>query len=260
MIDFNLKTRDDNTAFVYYGTQEEIANLYIQQLSYEPNSIVKIVCFTNKTVELYNNIIYYTLYGNTGNQLFSIGERIIVNTQCKAQQIIGDNYGEPVLKSTSLITSDELLVLASEVMYHPVFTEYLCNKLTIQSLEIPENKYIVYVANDKLLVQREVSSIFNKRKMEVVKLKKIKDETSQEYTEQQTLVKQLAINGWGLRNAFADIRHSYAITSHKSQGSTYDCVIVDYTDLDKIQDDNIFNKAIHVAITRSSKYLILCVT
>ena len=55
---------------------------------------------------------------------------------------------------------------------------------------------------------------------------------------------------------FADISYGYAITVHKSQGSTYNNVFVDMNNICKtIKDKNQLHKCIYTAITRASKKL-----
>lgn len=58
-----------------------------------------------------------------------------------------------------------------------------------------------------------------------------------------------------VRNSYADIDYSYAITSHKSQGSTYTAVIVDKPDIMNNGFTNISTKyrSMYTSITRASK-------
>jgi exodeoxyribonuclease V len=58
---------------------------------------------------------------------------------------------------------------------------------------------------------------------------------------------------------FANLRASYAMTVHKSQGSTYDVAIVDWADLEMAQDGELqtFNRLAYVAITRPSQFLVV---
>lgn len=58
---------------------------------------------------------------------------------------------------------------------------------------------------------------------------------------------------WNVRNYFAKIDYAYAITSHKSQGSTYDIVVVDEADIMDVKPTTIKNKSesIYTGITRA---------
>ena len=69
--------------------------------------------------------------------------------------------------------------------------------------------------------------------------------------------KEASAQGWALKDAFANIRHTYAITTHKSQGSTFEIGVIDFHDLNTIWDDMEFNRALYVAFTRASNYVLI---
>lgn len=50
---------------------------------------------------------------------------------------------------------------------------------------------------------------------------------------------------YSVKNRYADIDYSYAITSHKSQGSTYDNVIVDEQDIQSVTKNDKNSKKCH---------------
>ena len=60
---------------------------------------------------------------------------------------------------------------------------------------------------------------------------------------------------WAMINGFANVRHGYASTVHKSQGSTYGTVLLDWQDVRGIQSSAEFSRAVYVAVTRSSERL-----
>lgn len=57
----------------------------------------------------------------------------------------------------------------------------------------------------------------------------------------------------------ANLRASYAMTVHKSQGSTYEVAVVDWSDLEMCADGDTqdFNRLLYVAITRPSDFLVM---
>lgn len=67
---------------------------------------------------------------------------------------------------------------------------------------------------------------------------------------------------WTITRACAPVMHAYAMTAHKSQGSTFDCAIVDVPDLYasvyKMGADD-YHRALYVAVTRASEAVWLCV-
>lgn len=61
-------------------------------------------------------------------------------------------------------------------------------------------------------------------------------------------------DAWGLKNRYAPLDYAYAITSHKSQGSTYNTVIVDERDIMSVSmiDNKEKSQSMYTAITRAS--------
>ena len=56
-----------------------------------------------------------------------------------------------------------------------------------------------------------------------------------------------------IEGSFCDLRHLYASTVHKSQGSTFDEVFIDLTDFKSIRDTNMLARLLYVALTRARK-------
>jgi superfamily I DNA/RNA helicase len=61
-----------------------------------------------------------------------------------------------------------------------------------------------------------------------------------------------------LKNFFTDIRHTYACTVHKSQGSTYKTVFIDVSDISKNNKLQEVARLMYVAVTRASDRVVLC--
>lgn len=62
---------------------------------------------------------------------------------------------------------------------------------------------------------------------------------------------------WDFKEAFHYIRHSYAITAHRAQGSTYDTVFVDWRDILINRNRGEAFRCLYVACTRPKKRLYL---
>ena len=67
------------------------------------------------------------------------------------------------------------------------------------------------------------------------------------------------VNAYKLKNRFANLDYSYAITSHKSQGSTYRAVIVCERDIMQCYATSLRTKlrSMYTAITRASKMCVI---
>lgn len=64
--------------------------------------------------------------------------------------------------------------------------------------------------------------------------------------------------GWALRTRFAPLRYAYAMTVHKSQGSTFDAVVLDWTSFQRCRDVQLRNRLAYVALTRTRKFAVVC--
>lgn len=57
-----------------------------------------------------------------------------------------------------------------------------------------------------------------------------------------------------LRDRYAMLHHTYAMTVHKSQGSTFDAVLVHWNDIQRARTPQESNKLAYVALTRTREY------
>lgn len=64
--------------------------------------------------------------------------------------------------------------------------------------------------------------------------------------------------GWALRTRFAPLRYAYAMTVHKSQGSTFDAVVLAWDSFQRCRDVQMRNRLAYVALTRTRKFAVVC--
>lgn len=62
---------------------------------------------------------------------------------------------------------------------------------------------------------------------------------------------------WGLRTSLASLKHSYALTAHRAQGSTFDIAFVDMEDICANSNRMEARRCLYVACTRARRQLIL---
>ena len=62
---------------------------------------------------------------------------------------------------------------------------------------------------------------------------------------------------WEFKEAFHKLRHAYAITAHRSQGSTYDTAFVDWRDILLNRNRGEAFRCLYVACTRPKRRLFL---
>lgn len=224
---------------------------WLSQRHEAPDSDVRIIAYTNDRVQWYNQQIHQALHPNAPTR-FVAGQSVIVHKQCEAQRRVGVGMTEP----DRLITSEELRVVETASRSHPFFPELAAEWLLLRGET--GSHYEVFVAQDEADWQQRISQCF----AEFRALKAHADRESN--PERRETFRQAAWEasnqGWALARAFAPLRHAYAITCYKSQGSTFDCALVDFTDLARMKDSFEFNRALYVAVTRSREFLALVVT
>lgn len=216
-----------------------------------PGSDVRIIAYTNDRVQWYNQQIHQALYPNAATR-FVVGQQVIVHKQCAAQRRVGAGLTE----SDRLITSEELMVVEVKSRQHPFFPRIAAEWMVLQSET--GDQYEVYVACDEMNWQQQISQCFSE--FRALKLQAERETDPKVQIELKHAYRDASNQGWALSRSFAPLRHAYAITCHKSQGSTFDCALVDFSDLAKMPDSFQFNRALYVAVTRSREYLALVVT
>jgi exodeoxyribonuclease-5 len=189
------------------------------------------IAYTNQRVLAYNNVIHDMLHGQTATP-YVPGERIIVHSAYDGKKAGGH-------RPVTLYTSEELQVKAIEQDNHPKYPDRECYRLELLNDEgITVDAYIPLNAAE---FENQLSAMWN--------------EWRQMKAEGDYNAGGLSRKIWALKNAFASIRHAYALTAHKSQGSTFETAVIDYPDLCRMKSTFEFNRALYVACTRASKHL-----
>lgn len=240
----------ESHAVVAYGGEATAYNWALSAL--EQGIDARIVAYTNAAVDSYNRALHAALYGND-RLPFAVGERVIVNEATDEARL--PRTAEPDLKScdlrhsqrTQLQTSEEGVVIEICKDAHPYYPAIDAAKLLI---ERDGGGYVFgYVPMDRAAYDAERNRLWTAWR----ELKTAEGPHSTE--EQRAKRKAASAAASAFQRAFLPLRHVYAITAHKSQGSTIDTVIVDYGNLSKIRDGFTFNRSLYVAATRAARYL-----
>lgn len=70
--------------------------------------------------------------------------------------------------------------------------------------------------------------------------------------------REASAGGWALKARYAPLRYAYAMTVHKSQGSTFDAVVLAWDSFQKSRDVQVRNRLAYVALTRTRKFAVVC--
>ena len=223
-------------ACVTYGGEATAIQWALAEI--EAKRECRIIAFTNAQVQQYNFQIHNALHG-FDSWLFVSGQKLMM-------QEAGEARTGGSVKPVPLHTSEELDVLSVEQEPHPRYPNIQARRLTLMRDDGAEVQG--YVPEDPGALQREISDKF-------AEWRALTAEGRAGNIEAREKAKLASQQAWGMKKAFLPLRHTYAITAHKSQGSTFDTVLVDYTNLCRMRSAYELNRALYVAITRPSQFL-----
>ncbi len=200
----------------------------------EDSEYSKIIAWRNKTVETMNNLVRKVIYGeeNVGSKIL-IGEKLIANNPIMDMNQILFNTNDEFSVGNFEIKKEKVKIDGEEgtLKYYETRVNYLND----------ENKKVCYYID---ILHEDSESYFN---VLVGKLKKIAIEKR---GKEKSWIKY-----YDFLRRFADVSYAYAITAHKSQGSTYNTAFVLEDDIDVNTNIIERNRIKYTAYTRSSKKL-----
>lgn len=190
---------------------------------------VRILAYRNKIVVAHNQAIHFALYPDT-KDMFCVGEPVIAHEGYTPLK--GDSKDLPIKNSFEFVIRNVRLTT------HPVYTEFKAWRLELGNDLEPRTGYTtVYVPWSDSEYEAEISRRFDEVR---------EFESQSKWNERRAALKR----AWDFKNGWALIRHAYALTAHKSQGSTFDLALVDLPDMDYIREDFEHGRALYVALTR----------
>lgn len=230
----------DKGSLLFSNSESEVLNSVIKAVK---NAVekgltnhVKIVTYhVNEKTEL-NQKIHEALFGKDSD--YSKGDMLILNSPYDLPDVNAtmENSSEIQIKSIQDEDTDEF----------GVHTLYLETNGTAYTRTGNEQKDCVIQ-----VVSRNDIGLYNQKLQELAS-----------YANRQTnraLKKQAWSDFWEYKGRYADVDFGYAITAHKSQGSTYDIVVVDEKDImgTTATSNQEKSELIYTALTRPRKTAIV---
>lgn len=230
----------DKGSLLFSNSEGEVLNSVIKAVK---NAVekgltnhVKIVTYhVNEKTEL-NQKIHEALFGKDSD--YSKGDMLILNSPYDLPDVNAtmENSSEIQIKSIQDTDVDEF----------GVHTLYLETNGTAYTRTGNEQKDCVIQ-----VVSRNYIGLYNQKLQELAS-----------YAKRQTnraLKKQAWSDFWEYKGRYADVDFGYAITAHKSQGSTYDIVVVDEKDImgTTATSNQEKSELIYTALTRPRKTAIV---
>ena len=189
---------------------------------------VKVLSYTNKKAIKYNKIIRKHVLGVDTNEP-QVGEELVANTTIKEYD--NEAGGDVII----IANNERVTVLGTEAG-----EEWGLSGWWTRIVNFDKDEYTVFVPESPAVKDRE--------------LKKLSREAKEAKAEGKSGVARYC---WGeyfnVLNKTADLRPTFAITVTKSQGSTYEHVLVDLNDIDRCWDRETKARLAYTAVSRASK-------
>ena len=217
---------------------------------------MKVIAWTNSTVRQVNEIIRRMRFQTSSSivmQRYIVGDKIIANKALfERYESESFKFGVTTNYSVLFTTSTEFEV-ADVKTYYKDFEEYNNDVITADiSLKVYELKVKyksletdTYFTNTLYVIHEDSIDDYN------ALLNKIRNEALRSKNKKKWVL-YYNILKWN-----ADIAYNYAITAHKSQGSTYENVMVLDNDIDMNNKIVERNRIRYTAYTRASKRLFI---
>lgn len=218
---------NDKGALVFadniYDVVETVLPLYKYAVDNKDMNVVKTVTYRNETRRKVNQFVREYIFGTANLDEYVVGDLLMFQDNYELQDM-----EEPISNSFEIQVTgvsekqDKYKVWVVEFIYEgkPAFMEVL------HSSEIKRHA-------------EDVAKLF-----EIAK-------KMQKGSEQR---REALGRAWGLKKRYAPVEHAYAITSHKSQGSTYNTVIVDERDIMSVTmtTNKSKSQSMYTALTRAA--------
>jgi len=223
-----LDKNNNGVIFLKIRTEEPLLNIFFNSLNFKKNpNFVKVLAWTNKAVDYYNQKIRTLIYGeNCG--LLCVGEKMVCD--------------KPILNSMNQVllnNNDEFEVISFKLKQEKKAYDFWFYEVNIISGDRP---YVIKILAEKSYVP------FNEE-LERLKQKAI---NAKPMTKKAAWTKY-----YKLMERYAAVKYNYALTVHKAQGSTFDNAIVINCDIRRIHDDINRNKLLYTAVTRAKNKLFI---
>lgn len=224
------------------GFSDKLKEYFVTDLFVKDSEYAKIIAWRNKTVATMNGIIRKAIYGDESETAkILIGEKLIANN--------------PVIEDNTVIlnTNDEFTVERYSIKSeNPRFI--VSDHPDAEPMEVALKYYeteVSYLDDDDDLVKVWISILHEDSQVEFQKVANI--------MKLRAIQKKGKDKSWviyyNFLRRYADVNYAYAITAHKSQGSTYNTTFVLEDDIDMNINIVERNRIKYTAYTRASKKL-----
>lgn len=214
-----------NNKDVFSGSVTDMKKFFCDCLNEGEDSIPTIISYRNKIVNS-ANVWARSIVKNDPKDLFLVGEKVYIRSTSSDQE----HNLEDIVK---------ILDISKKIKYNDLCDENELKKVK-HDFYVFEIRVASYKGLDDLVIpaSERDEGIIKTNKSSLAKLAREKKINWKDF--------------WDFSESLSEIKHVYALTAHRSQGSTYKNVIINYND---ISDKSI----LYTAITRAAEKLFLLV-
>jgi exodeoxyribonuclease-5 len=233
------KVNEDNIGVHFYSLNNQgdlpyfrdLVLKYFKSEEFKTNgNYCKVIAYRNQIVDTFNGNIRNALFGNNARKIM-VGEKLIAN--------------KPIAEIDRILfnTNDEFSVISYDIKIDDYGLKfYAC----LVAYKIGSTNYREYVN----IVHEDGEKAYKMRVAHLLNL--AKQERDNPGLRKQLFAKYYQFKAW-----FADVKYNYAITAHKSQGSSYENVFVIEFDINVNSRTIERNRIKYTAFTRTKNNLFI---
>lgn len=252
--EFGLQTmcdelRDGDAAFLAMqpGGVAEVSRIVADAISHGQDT--RALAFDNATVQAVNASVHALLYPGQGD--YPDGTPLMAQDGFTGSKPGTENL--PKRTTVPIRNSALLTVRGCTETPHPDERGRPAYKL---ELEGDSGEHLVcWVAIDQRQWQADITASFAEFRRLKLREQMTSGGEARALREQATAASQA---GWALKARFAPVRYAYAMTVHKSQGSTFDAVVLAWESFQRSRDIQLRNRLAYVALTRTRRFAVVC--
>ena len=232
---YPFESSDDGTIIKYereISWKKAAEQYFLEDLFVADKNSVRFLAFTNKRCQELSSYVRNALYGvDAAQDNPYLPNDLLIAKAPLYRKGIDDNYEQIATNS------QEFLVVEPGILLVDNDTGYKYWLVVAEPIDVEDSTIVTLKILDEDSASANEKSISQMQE----KLQRTRD-----YGDKIALTKKID----SIRKAFDHVVYAYAITVHKSQGSTFERVFID---VDNIYQSNIRQKMLYTAVTRASK-------
>lgn len=235
----NERNEQGSVTFVPYNNeltfiQDKILPLYTSDEFKENVNHVKILAWRNKTVNYYNDLIRQYIYGQEDLAKILPGERLTTT-----EPLVEDK--QVLIHNNEDMTVESYTIEEDHISEDWILTYYK----TVVNVDRPNNPYTQFTLR---IIHEDSEELFE----EILELQR---KHALSFKQGTFEAKSAWMDYYEFKKEYHAVKYSYAITAHRSQGSTYNTAVVLERDIDTNRKTYEKNRIFYTACTRPSENL-----